>query len=252
MGWLGTLVGGTVGFAMGGPLGAIVGATFGHTFDVEPTKHNGNAPRCISSEEQYHLTFFVAAFSMLAKIAKADGKVSTEEISSIENFITQELKLEGYSRSVAIKIFNTALNSSQTFDAFARQFHNQFYSQPQMLELMIDIMLRVSVADNYLSEAENELLIKACNIFKFDHVTYDRLKSKYIHTSLSKYYSILGCKETESDRNLKSCYRQKVHEYHPDKIIAKGLPEEFSKFANDKFREIQEAWEHIKRERKLK
>ncbi len=250
MGWLGKLVGGSIGFAIGGPLGAVLGTTFGHAFDSGSRLKSSY--EYISMGERSQLTFFTAAFSMLAKLAQADGEVSREEINSIEKFITHDLKLNEYSSRAAISIFNTALRSSQTFDAFANQFYDQFYDQPQMLEVMIDIMLRVSIADGNISRAEEDLLLRSSDIFRFSRTKYNRIRSKYEHSNTSKYYSILGCKPEDADETLKRNYRKRVQEYHPDKISAKGLPEEFTKFANSKFREIQEAWEHIKKYRKLK
>ena len=80
MGWMGKLVGGTIGFALGGPLGAILGATFGHAFDAESDLDQENNRQRLSSVEQHQLTFFVGAFSMLAKLTQADGQVTREEI----------------------------------------------------------------------------------------------------------------------------------------------------------------------------
>ena len=79
---------------------------------------------------------------------------------------------------------------------------------------------------------------------------YKKLKSRYVQDS-EKYYAILGCDSSDSNEHIKSQYRKLVLDYHPDKIASKGLPEEFTKFANDKFREIQEAYEFIKKERNL-
>ena len=70
MSWMGKIVGGAIGFALGGPLGAVAGATFGHAFDVSDDQYLSNENRTLSSDEKSQLAFFVAAFSMLAKLAK--------------------------------------------------------------------------------------------------------------------------------------------------------------------------------------
>ena len=80
---------------------------------------------------------------------------------------------------------------------------------------------------------------------------YNKLKSKYIQ-DFEKYYAILGCNSNDSNEHIKKQYRKLVSDYHPDKIASKGLPEEFTKFANNKFREIQEAYETIKKERNIR
>jgi DnaJ like chaperone protein len=251
MGWMGKLVGGTIGFALGGPLGAIFGAAFGHAFDKgSELDVTGNRQR-LSTVEQHQLTFFVAAFSMLAKLAQADGQVTREEIDSVENFMQKDLGLNAESRHAAVNIFRTALNAPGTFDDFAQQFYQQFRHQPQMLELMIDILLRVAVADGSLAPGEESLIRSAVNTFNFSNIRYEQMKSQYIQTA-DKAYAVLGCRPDDTDDQVKRCYRQRVQEYHPDKIAAKGLPDEFTRFAQDKFREIQEAWEQVKAARGIK
>ena len=255
MGWMGKLVGGTIGFALGGPLGAIFGAAFGHAFDagseLDGRPQTAAGGQRLSSVETDQLTFFVAAFSMLAKLAQADGRVTKEEIDSIEGFMARDLRLDPQGRTVAVNIFRTALNAPGSFDDFARQFYQQFHSQPQMLEVMVDILLRVAVADGRMTPGEEKLIHAAVAIFNVSDVRYQQLKSRYVQND-DKAYAVLGCSPDDSDEAVKRCYRQRVQEYHPDKIAAKGLPDEFTRFAQDKFREIQEAWETIKAHRGIK
>jgi DnaJ like chaperone protein len=250
MGWFGKVVGGTIGFALGGPLGAIAGAAFGHTFDSSNKQYYVNENTRLSSGEESQFTFFIAAFSMLAKLAKADGHISKEEVNSIEDFMVNDLNLNLESRRLAMNIFHAATSSQETFHDFAKQFYMQFSKQPQLLELMIDILFRVSVADGVLSESEEQLIHSAARTFNFNDAEYSKLKSRYVK-NFEKYYAILGCNKNNSDAQIKSQYRKLVSEYHPDKIASKGLPEEFTKFANDKFREIQEAYEIIKKEKMI-
>ncbi|MBW1893609.1 MAG: TerB family tellurite resistance protein [Deltaproteobacteria bacterium] len=252
MGWLGKVVGGTIGFALGGPLGAVAGATFGHAFDKNEQEYlsspGGRMPLSEGEEEQ--LTFFVATFSMLAKLAKSDGRISDEEIKSIEQFMVHDLNLDHESRRVAGEIFQAATQSPEPFGNFASQFYNLFSYKLQILEMMIDILIRVSVADGRMSKSEEGLIQEAVRIFNFNENAYQKLKSKYVDDS-DKYYSVLGTDPNASDDQIKQQYRKLVREYHPDTIASKGLPEEFTKFANDKFREIQEAYETVKKERGL-
>jgi DnaJ like chaperone protein len=250
MGWIGKLVGGTIGFAVAGPLGAIAGAVFGHTFDAGDGNYYPDEHLRLSSHEQAQMTFFVATFSMLAKLAKADGRISAEEIETIEHFMTQELNLSPESKRYAAQVFQVAIDSPTPFHDFAVQFYNQFQHQPQLLDLMIDVLLRVSLADGTLSESEEDLIRSAARIFHFGEQKYKELKSRYA-PDLERYYAILGADARASDEDIKKQYRKVVKEFHPDKIASKGLPEEFTKFAHDKFREIQEAYDVIKQERGL-
>ena len=254
MGWLGKVVGGTIGFALGGPIGAVAGAAFGHSFDKREERylaeggHFGGAG--LSSGEQAQMTFFVAAFSMLAKLTKADGRVTDNEIASIDQFMTVDLNLDAEGRRSAVNIFRQAIHSPESFDGFAHQFYRVFHMQPRIIELMMDVLFRVSAADGAVSGPEEELLQTAARIFHINAMDYERMKRRYIKT-VNKAYAVLKCDETATDEELKKSYRKLVSEYHPDKIASKGLPEEFTVLAADKFREIQEAWEEVKKERQI-
>jgi len=254
MSWLGKMIGGTIGFALGGPIGAVAGAAFGHTFvDKKEQAYLSSRPgtqNMLSSNEEAQLIFFTAVFSMLGKISKADGNISENEISAVETFMKTDLQLDFNSQQTAISIFRQAINSPESFNAFAIQFYSVFKAQKNIINLMMDILFRVSAADGGISKEEEVMLLSATRIFNYSNADYERFKSRYIKET-NKYYSVLKCDETASNEVIKKQYRKLVSEYHPDKIESKGLPEEFVKFANDKFKEIQEAYESIKKERGL-
>ena len=251
MGWLGKVVGGTIGFAIGGPIGAVAGAAFGHAFDKSEQYYHDQERPVLSHGEEAQMTFFVAAFSMLAKVVKADGRIAREELDAIEQYMRYELKLDPQSQRVAVNIFQTALESSQSVDDFAGQFYQQFKNQPQLLEFMVDLLLRIAVADKALSPDEEQLILRVVRVFQMNDTVFNHLRSKYAQ-DVNQYYAVLGCSVDDSNDEIKKRYRALVREYHPDTITSKGLPEEFTKFAEEKFREIREAYEHIKNERQMK
>ncbi|WDP88781.1 MAG: TerB family tellurite resistance protein [Desulfobacter sp.] len=253
MSWLGKMIGGTLGFALGGPIGAVAGAAFGHTFvDKKEDEYLKSIPGRegpgLSSNEEAQLVFFTGAFSMLAKISKVDGRVSEKEIQAVERFMAVDLQLDASGRETAKNIFRQAISSPEPFEAFARQFYAVFRSQPNIIDLMMDVLVRVSAADGSISSGEEGLLLSAVRIFQYSQADYDRLKSRYVKAA-DPYYAVLKCDENATNEEIKKQYRTLVQEYHPDKIEAKGLPEEFVKFANDKFSEIQNAYEQIRKAR---
>ena len=251
MGIVGKIVGGTIGFALGGPLGAIAGAVFGHAFDSSEADVPLDRGSHMSGIEQSQLAFFVSAFSMLAKLAQADGQVRNEEIDTIEAFAVRDLNLRPAEREVALNIFRAALASPARFEDFAIQFHQRFQNNYQMIEMMVDILLRVSVADGVLNRTEEALLLNAVRIFEMGEQRYGQLKARYI-ASHGQAYEVLGCQRDDSDETIKKRYRTLVQSYHPDKIASKGLPDEFIQLAHEKFREIQNAYDSIKQERGLR
>jgi DnaJ like chaperone protein len=248
MGWLGKMVGGTIGFALGGPLGGIAGAVFGHTFDRSEERIFLNERQRLSSGEESQFAFFIGAFSMLAKLSQADGRVSQEEVTSIEKFMVFDLNLNRESQTVAMNIFQAATASPGTFQDFAAQFYERFRFQPQLLDVMFDILLRVSIADGALSGVEEQLILSAKSIFNISDSQYIAIKSRYIKDD-DKYYTILGITRNDTNEVIRTRYRKLVKEYHPDMIASKGLPEEFTELAEDKFREIQEAYDGVRKER---
>jgi DnaJ like chaperone protein len=248
---MGKIVGGTIGLALGGPLGAIAGAAFGHFFDqtnAMVARGGGTQGPRLSTHEDAQMTFFVAAFSMLAKLVQADGRVTQDEIATIERFMRDDLRLSPSSRQVAINIFNTAKTSPHAFDDFALQFYQAFRSRPEILAFMLDILVRVSLADQDFSAAEAELVRRAARIFGLPDP--DVLNKGFQRgQTQDRFYRTLGVAPDASDEEIKKHYRTLVKEFHPDRIAAKGLPDEFTDFAESKFREIQEAYEAVKKAR---
>jgi DnaJ like chaperone protein len=251
MGVVGKIVGGTIGFALGGPLGAIAGAVFGHAFDSSTEELNTGSGHHLSDLESTQLAFFVGTFSMLAKIIKADGQVSHAEIDSVEAFAVKDLHLPPADREVAFNIFRTALESPASFEDFAHQFHQHFQHQPQLMEMLVDILFRVSLADGALNAVEETLIISAVDIFNIEDFRYRQIRARYVGSS-DQAYQVLGCRSSDPDETIKQQYRTLVQSYHPDKIASKGLPDEFVQLAHEKFREIQEAYEKVKKERGIK
>jgi len=247
----GKIVGGAIGFTLGGPLGAIAGATFGHVFDKSNELYDDDRTPRLSNGESSQLTFYVATFSMLTKLVRTDGHIKQEALRTIEHFMVHDLNLDPYGRNMSKNIFYAAMESDQRFEDFARQFYDEFSTQPQFLEMMIDILLRVATADGDLREDEERLIRSAMKIFHFDEQAYKKIRQQVVGV-LDRSYTILGCDRNDSIDHIKSRYRNLVNDYHPDKIASKGLPDEFMKFAHDKFREIQAAYEDIKTERKIK
>lgn len=252
MGIIGKIVGGTLGFALGGPLGAIAGAVFGHAFDQEdPVRSGARAHDGLSGMEKTQLTFFVSTFSMLAKLAVVDGRVRPGALDTIEAFAERDLGLAPRTKEIAFNIFHAALNSPANFEAFARQFHQHFQHRRELLEMMIDIMVRVGSADGGCTPAQETLIRTALDLFGMRRARYEQIRSRYT-AAAQPAYQILGCRREDSDERIKSRYRHLVQLYHPDKLAGQGLPEEFIHLARDKFHEIQAAFEAIKKERGMR
>jgi len=253
-GWFGKLIGGTTGFFIGGPIGAVLGAVIGHSFDrrsnVETSGYSSyrSGSQTFTSNDQSQMIFFLATFSMLGKMAAADGKVSSEEIRAIEEFIDRNLRINASEKQFAMRIVSTSAQSHEPFEKFAQQFYSLFYRQPEMLQTMYDILYKVATADNSLTADEEKILDSTTKIFNL-RTSSGSTAATYRASSSDKNYSTLECKKTDSNDTIKSAYKRLVKDYHPDTIASKGLPEEFTKFAAQKFTEINQAYEEIRKER---
>jgi DnaJ like chaperone protein len=246
-----------------GILGAVIGSSIGQGLGFYSGRSSGGfnrfqgtggfrRPQASFAESQNSSRlFFSSLFSMLGKLSVADGSISDKEKQTIYSFMRQDLRLDPVSQQAAMEIFNSAARSGESFSVYARQFYQAFSGNAQFIELLLDILLRVAAADGSIHREEERMIQEAVRIFGYSQTSYDRLKSKYVQSASTSAYSILGCSPSDSDAAVKKAYRTKASEFHPDRVAAKGLPEEFTQFANDRFREIQEAWESIKKERSL-
>jgi len=243
MSFMGQIIGGSIGFMMGGPIGAILGA-------VIVGKLTRGAPGQIRQGDKLQVTFFVASFSMLGKMASADGRVSSEETNMVDQFARAQMRLNDSTRAFAMQIFHKAAASASTFEEFATQFRDSFSAQPQMSKIMLDMLLRVAMADGIMHPHEEKILRSAINIFGISREEYARMKEQH-YPDTDKHYAVLGCKPNAPMAEVKTKYRQLVRDFHPDTIFSKGLPEEFNEFAKSKFREIQEAYESIEKTRAM-
>lgn len=257
---MGKLIGGAMGLAIGGPLGMIAGIAFGNLFDrasVYTTTQDTSIPfgsdATMDAQQRSQMIFFVGAFSMLARMATVDGRLLPEEQKKVDEFINQDLKLDPQSRQAALRVFNAALTGGGTFDQFALQFYQNFAHEPSILELMIDILVRVAAADGTINQAENQLITVAARIFRIQDSLLASILRRYssVTASPSKAYAVLGLQSDATVDEIKKAYRKLSIEFHPDSIASKGLPEEFTTFAAEKFRAIQAAYDTIKKERNI-
>jgi len=260
MSWWGKVIGGGFGFMLGGPLGALMGMAAGHQFDkglhavdLEP----GNT-------ERVQLAFFTTVFSVMGYLAKADGTVSRSEIQMAENIMAQ-MNLDASQRKTAIELFNQGKQADFPLDDVLRQFKTESHRRTNLLQMFLEILIATAYADNQLDQAEHNVLQDIAQQIGFSLPQLEQLinmvgaQQQYSHqssggiptqSSLNQAYAVLGVDDEVSDNMLKKTYRRLMSQHHPDKLVAKGLPEEMIKLANQKTAEIKSAYEQIKRSRK--
>jgi len=185
---------------------------------------------------------------MLGKLAKADGAVTDHEIDVIDQVMRDNLRLTSQARQFAIDIFNVAKDSDDRFEDFAKQFYVEFGNSLEILTSLVDLLLLVAYADGELHPAEETMIMEAVRIFGLQE-QYGQLKSRFsgVPDNISTYYEILGCQQGDEFSLVKKKYRKLAMEHHPDRVHANGMPPEFARVAEDKFKEIQHAYDMVEK-----
>tara|TARA_B100000963_G_C22429527_1_gene581448 strand:- start:58 stop:789 length:732 start_codon:yes stop_codon:yes gene_type:complete len=234
-------IGGMIGFTIGGPIGGILGAVIG-------SKLSDKNQRKPDNNQKNQAAFFTALFACFAKIAKADGRVSREEVDKVDHFIKSKFRLPKEQRAFAIEIFNHAKDDQNSFEDYARQLSSLLSSDPSSLIMFYELLFELSMADGYLDPSEEKLLLKAIKIFNLDPDLMNLNKRKF-GADIADAYAILGVDQNMSFKEIKTAYQRKRKEFHPDSLISKGLPEELLDKAKEKFIEIQSAFEEIEKQK---
>ena len=246
MGWFGKLTFGTVGLFLGGPLGAIAGAALGHHL-VDKNDNLQTAPRAFGDVEQAQAAYFISIFSILGKLARADGVVNSKEIAVIDGFLST-LHIPEQEKQFARRIFNEAKYSRYSIDDFAEQLYRMNSRQSTILLSFMDLLFKMAAADGKLHGNEEAALMRIREIFHISEQQFNNIKACYFKDT-DRYYKILNCTPENTNHEIKASYKKLVKDFHPDTVISKGLPEEFVQFATGRFQEIQDAYERIRKER---
>ena len=230
----GKVSGASVGLLVGGPVGALVGAVAGHfIFD---------------RESDPGLVFTIAMIALAGKMSKADGIVTEEEFAAFLRVFHVPAQEEGNVR----RIFNLARHDIAGYEVYAGQIAKLFVGNPAILEDVLDGLFEVAKADGVLHPAESQFLERVAEIFGFAPNEFCRIRASHFAPELTDPYVILGVSYVAGEEELRQTYRRLVRENHPDSLIARGVPPEFIKLANDKLAAINSAYEKIRAERGLK
>ncbi len=236
MAWTGKIIGGVLGSFLG-PWGTAIGVGIGHQFD-----------KGASRVQEAGMVMQVAFFGCLAKMAKADGKITPEEIQAVEQIIAR-LGYTPRMREAAIEIFRKAKDDSHTAADYLNQLASVIQFNPQIGMTFIAALHAVAQADGLIHPNEREILLQAERAFRLRTGTIDALLGGSPASAVDDAYKVLGCTPQMSDTEIKKVYREKCVQFHPDKLVSKGLPEEFMKYAHDQLAKVNEAYETIKNAR---
>lgn len=265
MSWWGKFIGGAVGFTMGGPLGLLIGGVLGHKL-VDKHVQSG-------MDDNHELTqaaFFTATFSIMGNIAKADGRVSKDEIAMARQ-IMDHMKLDAEQKRAAIDLFNQGKKKDFDLEGILFQFKQAAHRRTTLLQMFMEIQLHAAYADGQMATSEQAIINKIAQDLGFSARHVEQLSilvrsnlgldarqyyrgQSTAHKSdaelLKEAYEILGVPKSSTDAEVKKAYRRLMNQHHPDKLVSKGLPEEMIQLATEKTQQIKAAYELIKDMRK--
>lgn len=261
MAWWGKLIGGAFGFMLGGPLGAVLGAALGHSFDKGLAgTEEGLEP---GERERVQTAFFTATFSVMGHLAKADGRVSRDEIALAEA-VMSEMDLSPELRRTAIRLFEQGKSPGFPLDKVLAQFRQECLRRQTLIQMFLEIQLQAAYADGDLDRNEDALLRRICVQLGIPVATYHRLEqlvraerrfggtgqrraeASHAGLSLEDAYALLDVSSDSSEAEVKRAYRRLMSQHHPDKLVAKGLPEQMMRLATQKTHEIRQAYDKIR------
>ncbi len=248
-------IGGWIGSLFGGPLGAILGAALGHQVEKQFGGGEG-APKVASmSSEQRAMIFSASAAAMLAKLAKADGRVTRSEIAEVENAF-RRLGFSAATREYAIRAFRRAKDDGHSIFEYAREFAAAVGSV-EVRELFYEILWDLAGADGVYSAEELAILRQVPRSLRirlewFAYFASQRLRSSGARPAsaevdpLAEAYAVLGASAADDGETLKRKYRELAKRNHPDALRSQGLPEEMVGKATERMSRINAAWARIR------
>ena len=193
------------------------------------------------SETRRKVGFTIAMIALSAKMAKADGVVTRDEIDAFLQIF--EIPA-GEERNVS-RLFNLAKADIAGFEFYARSVKRMFPDDLEILEDILDGLFHIAKADGVVHERELAYLQRVAEIFGFDDRGFARLRERHVVGAAGDPYIVIGADPAWDEVRLKAHYRRLVLEYHPDRLIARGVPEEFVRIATERLATINAAWDII-------
>jgi DnaJ like chaperone protein len=286
MNFWGKLIGFFLGYMMLGPFGAIIGVIAGSWFDKGLKLNLHDIPRGRSLEVQQ--AFFKATFSMMGHLAKADGRISEDEIRAAKQTMSR-LELSDQLRQEAMELFNEGKRPSFDFDRTLNSLYQYCHRHRDLLRFFIEIQLEAALADGELQREEQAILLKICETLRFSpaefqqlwarqwasqafhqwrthfeqgswqsqqqnthHRSQEHYRPRSAQHSLTDAYGVLGVNATATPAEIKKAYRRLMNQHHPDKLVSRGLPENMINLAKEKTQQIRSAYDLIREARGFK
>lgn len=252
-GMFGKVFGAIFGYMLLNIPGLLLGLFIGHMFDKGLGLNLHNMPEKVQAAQK---TFFETTFLLMGFIAKADGRVSEGEILLAKQ-VMNRLQCDSTHRARAIELFNQGKLGEFDVDEQLNEFVTNCGFQPQLVHLFLEIQIKVAYTDEENIEAKRRVLHKIAAHFGMPEGVFAQLEAQFFagrnfhahqaspQQAENDAYGVLGVSKEATMPEIKRAYKKLMSEHHPDKLVAKGLPEEMVKMATEKTQEIQKAYDYI-------
>ena len=233
----GSLIGGMVGLSLGGPFGMLLGSLIGGKISrARSTVRTG-------SFAQPQQVFALSLIVLSAKLSKADGQVSHEELVAVKD----KLRIPENEIDQVGKIFNKAKEESTGFEPYAEQISKIYQGNLNVLEEVINILFYIAEADGNVSKSELKMIQKIAKIFGLNQVQFNSIKETRKSSGKLNPYVVLGSKPEDDLKIIRQRYLKLTKEHHPDILMSKGVPEEVIAESKKTMRAINSAWDQVQK-----
>ena len=233
----GSLIGGMIGFSLGGPFGMLLGSLIGGKVSRARTRGG------FSAQAQGQRIFALSLIVLSAKLSKADGRVSREELIAVKD----KLKIPEHEIKQVGKIFNQAKEESAGYEPYAKQIAQFYKGNINVLEEVINILFYIAEADGNVSESELNMIQHIAQIFGLNQSQFNSIKESRKSSDKLNPYIVLESKPEDELRDIRKKYLKLSKEHHPDLLLSKGVPQEVIDESKKKMRAINSAWDQIQK-----
>ena len=233
----GSLLGGVIGFSFGGPFGALLGSFLGGKIS------RLNSSKTIGNQQNSQEVFALSLIILSAKLSKADGHVSKEELIAVKD----KLQIPDSEIDQVAKIFNKAKDESTGYEPYAKQIAEIFRDNINVLEEVINILFYIAEADGNVSNDEETMIANIAYIFGLSQKQYQSIKESRKTSDKLNPYIVLESQPTDDLKTIRKNYIRLSKEHHPDLLISKGVPVEVINESKNKMRSINAAWDQVQK-----
>ena len=233
----GSLIGGMIGLSLGGPFGMLLGSLIGGKIS------RARSSSGFKSFAQPQQIFALSLIVLSAKLSKADGQISKEELIAVKD----KLKIPENEIDQVGKIFNKAKEESAGYEPYAQQIAQIYRGNINVLEEVINILFYIAEADGNVSNAELKMIEHISQIFGLTEVQFDSIKESRKSSDKLNPYVVLERHPDDAIEIIRKRYLKLSKEHHPDLLMSKGVPQEVIDESKAKMRAINSAWDQVQK-----